>query len=351
MFNTGALALGVFLLAGWLPQGASIETLRSVGGLPAHVAGRFEDLGACERSAAGDYFLFDRRGHMVVRVPASLQGAPREIVGVGVEPGRVLNPSAFDLAPDKTFVVADTPFGQPRVQFFFESGARLGGFTLPRSAVPNITLQGVFVSLVASIKYTGTSLFVSQPESGALITEYAVDGRLVRSFGELRPTGQESERDLHVALNTGRIVVNPLGGFYYVFLGGSPLFRKYDAAGKLIFERHIQGPELDEYARNKPSVWAKRTAKEIPLVMAAIRTAEADGAGNLWVSLAVPVTYVYDANGDKRRVVQFAAAGVLSPTTMSFGPDGLLLVTPGCYAFDTKGESPARNRAARGLTP
>jgi hypothetical protein len=38
--------------------------------------------------------------------------------------------------------------------------------------------------------------------------------------------------------------------------------------------------------------------------------------------------------GEKRRTVQFAAAGVLSPTSLFFGRDGRLLVTPGCYAFE-----------------
>jgi hypothetical protein len=338
MLHAGAAALaGVLLLtvpfttaAGYL----AVETLKSVGALPPHLVGRFDELTACQRSPGGDYFIFDRRAHTVFSVPSSLAGAPREIVGVGVEPGRVLRPSSFDLAPDRTFVVADAPFGAPRVQFFFETGTRLGGFALARNDAPQITLNGVVVSGVGSIEYTGKSVFVSQPESGFLITEYAPDGRLIRAFGDLRATGQEGDRDVHIALNTGRIVVNPLGGFYYVFLAGTPLFRKFNAAGSLLFERHLQGPELDEYVRTMPTTWPKRAAaNEIPLVVPAVRAAEADASGNLWISLTVPFTYVYDAAGDKRRTVQFSAAGILSPTSLFFGRDGRLLVTPGCYAF------------------
>jgi hypothetical protein len=48
----------------------------------------------------------------------------------------------------------------------------------------------------------------------------------------------------------------------------------------------------------------------------------------------VPYTYVYDAQGDKTRTVQFEAAGVLNPTSLFFTPQGRLLVTPGCYEFD-----------------
>jgi hypothetical protein len=350
MFTPGVPALGMLLLFALVPQSSRVETLRSIGGLPAHVAGRFEEIGACERSAAGDYLIFDRRAHMVYRVPASLDGPPKEVVGVGVEPGRLLNPSAFDLAPDRTFAIADTPFGRPRVQFFFETGTRLGGFALEGEAQATARKGSVFLNLIKSVRYTGKSLLVSQPASGALISEYATDGRPIRAFGALRPTGHEGDRELHLALNEGRIVVNPRGGFYFVFVGGTPLFRKYDAAGALLFERHIQGAELDEYVRNKPSTWLKRTQNELPLVLPAVRTAEADPDGNLWISLGVPFTYVYDPEGERQRTVQFVAAGVVSPDSFSFGSAGRLLVTPGCYAFDVNGGSPARKVAARGLT-
>ena len=49
-----------------------------------------------------------------------------------------------------------------------------------------------------------------------------------------------------------------------------------------------------------------------------MRTAGLDREGNLWISLAVPYTYVYDPVGDKRRVVQFRAAGLLAPASLFF---------------------------------
>ena len=337
MPNAGAAALGMFVILGLIPQGSTVQILKSIASLPAHIAGRFEEIGGCERSESGDYFVFDRRSHMVSLVPGTLDAAPRELVGVGVEPGRVLNPSGFDLAPDKTFVIADAPFGQPRVQFFFETGARLGGFALPKQTATGARTATVFFNLISSVRYSGRSLFVSQPESGALITEYAVDGQLIRSFGELRPTGYESDRELHTALNAGQIVINPRGGFYFVFSGGTPLFRKYDAGGKLLFERYVQGAELDDYARNRPTTWPKRSGPgETPFVAPIVRATAADAAGNLWISLAVPFTYVYDPAGDKIRTVRFGGAGTISPTTLFFGADGRLLVTPGCYSFEPR---------------
>lgn len=312
-----------------------VATVRSVGGLPAHIAGAFEELASCQQSPAGAYFVFDRRAHAVFRVAARAGTAPKKIVGVGAEPGRVLRPSRFDFAPDETFVIADAPFGTQRVQIFFETGARLGGFSFPDTDAPLITAQGLVVSGVGSLEYTGKSIFVSQPETGALVSEYTLDGRPARSFGELRATGQEQDRDVHLALNVGRVVVNPQGGFYYVFLAGEPVFRKYDVAGKLVFERHIHGVELDEYVGALPTTWPKRRggSGEVPLVMQTVRTAEADTGGNLWISLAVPYTYVYDSDGDKARALQFRAAGVVAPVEFFFTRDGRVLVTPGCHAF------------------
>jgi hypothetical protein len=353
------------------------EVIRSVGGLPAHLAGTFEELTVCQQSPSGDYFVFDRRSHSVFLVPRGQDATPRQLVSVGSEPGRVLSPTSFDLGPDNSFVIADTPFGVQRVQMFHETGARLGGFSLPRSELPFVTLQGTAVSGVATVEYTGTSIFVSQPEFGTLVTEYGFDGRVLRSFGDLRSTGQEGDRAVHVALNTGNIVVNPKGGFYYVFLAGIPLFRKYDDNGKLLFERHIEGVEIDSYVQQLPMVWPRRKGGEIPLVLPTVRAAEADAAGNLWISLTVPYTYVYDSSGDKRRTVQFRAAGIISPRALSFTRTGRILVTPGCYAFPAStaadetrkkdrvengwaggedhppaanGASPARNRAIRGRT-
>jgi hypothetical protein len=332
----------------WLPQSAVAvqlclflaslqpDTVRSIGGLPAHVAGRFTELTLCRQAADGTFFVFDRRSHTVFHVPQT--GEPREIVQIGAEPGRILRPYAFDLAADGSFVVADAPQGRGRVQFFTASGSRLGGFALPGRELPFVTFDGLVLSGLGSLVYNGRSIFVSRPESGALVTELGADGVSARTFGTLRPTGYEQERDLHLALNSGLIVINPAGGFYYVFVAGVPMFRKYDVLGSLLFERHIEGSELDDYMRSRPTSWPRRktTEGEIPAVRPIVRSAAADAAGNLWLSLDVQVTYVYDGNGDKTRVVRLRAPGMSAPNHLSFTGTGRLLATPGCYLFDPK---------------
>jgi hypothetical protein len=73
---------------------------------------------------------------------------------------------------------------------------------------------------------------------------------------------------------------------------------------------------------------------ELPFIAPTIRTAAVDRSGRLWTSFAEPVTYVFDADGDKIRAVQFRGAGPVSPNHMSFDNKGRVLVTPGLYVFE-----------------
>ena len=125
------------------------------------------------------------------------------------------------------------------------------------------------------------------------------------------------------------------GGFYFVFLSGEPVFQRYDEKGTLLYERRIQGRELDPLLAQQPTQWPRRTIgdNEIPLVSPTVRTARVDPEGRLWVSLAVPFTYVYDLDGDKIRTVQFRAAGMIAPTSLYFPTGWRVFVTPGLYEF------------------
>jgi hypothetical protein len=51
----------VYTVARW--SAAAVETLKPVAALPAHIANQFEHLSACQQSASGVYFVFDRRAH------------------------------------------------------------------------------------------------------------------------------------------------------------------------------------------------------------------------------------------------------------------------------------------------
>ena len=213
----------------------------------------------------------------------------------------------------------------------YNSCGRPAGRAMPQVIIGNYALTGI-----SSLQFTGGSVFVSEPERGSLITEYSVAGVPQRTIGRLRTTGHEQERDLNLALNAGLPLVDPTGGFYYVFLTGPPMFRKYDASGNLLYERHVEGREIDELVTSQPTTWPTRKVedREVPFVQPIVRTAAVDQQGQLWISLIVPYTYVYDTHGDKARTAQFNAAGIMSPTSLFFTSSGHILVTPGCYEFD-----------------
>jgi len=310
----------------------AVEVLKSISSLPPHIVGLFRDPIGFKQTANGDYYVFDRRGHAVYLVDAQSTTA-KKLVQIGAEEGRVIEPSAFDIAINGSFAIADAPNGRERVQIFDAAGIRSGGFILPGRGSSRVVLGTLSLNGVGTLSYDGRSLLMSHTETGWLITQYALDGTPVRSIGQLRKTGHESDRDLHLALNSGIPIADPAGGFYFVFMAGSPAFRKYDAKGQLVYERVIQGREIDPLVEAIPDRWPRRGAGELPFVTPTIRTAAVDGSGRLWVSFVIPFSYVYDATGEKIRTVQFRGAGLVTPSSLWFSDNGRVLVTPGCYEF------------------
>lgn len=311
-----------------------VDTLVSVGGVPAHVAGTFEDPLAFQRGSDGTCYVFDKRAHTVYSLPPDLSSATR-IVRIGFEQGNILEPSAFDVGPNDWFVVADGPNGRERVQLFDRTGVRLSGFDLPGRAAPRVSIGGMVLNGVGSLAFTGRSVLINQPETGGLVTEYGMSGTPLRTFGYLRKTGFEHDRALHLALNVGIPSLHPQGGLWFVFLAGTPMIRRYDAKGTLLFERLLQGRELDPVVATQPTSWPRRTfaGEEIPLVPPVVRAIATHPSGQLWVSFVTPFTYVIDNDGDPVRTVQFRATGVIAPTSLHFATGNRLFITPGLYEF------------------
>lgn len=314
----------------------SADTLRATGGLPAHLVGQFEDPIGFVQTTSGEYLVLDRRAHTVYGVNAA-KTAMHKVLEVGFEKGRVLEPGVLALSGDDIFAVADAPGGNERIQYFTTAGQFLGGFYLQSRMAPRLVLGPLVLNGVGSMAFTGRTFLVNRPETGALVYEYDVSGAVVRQFGTLRPTGNESDREVHLALNIGLPLAIPNGGYYVVFQTGRPMFQKYDPTGTLLFERHIEGVELDRDIQSLPTTWPRRSDdRTLPLVLPLVRTAAVDRDGRLWVSLMQPYTYVYDASGEKIRTVQFDAASLVSPASFFFTVDGRVLATPGCYEFAVK---------------
>ena len=337
MRRISGVLLALIILASRPDAALRVEMLRSTGSLPPHIVGSYEDTLSFQQDASGTYFVFDRRGHTVHTVDAN-KTMSRKILEIGQEDGRIIQPTGFDTTADGRFVIADVPRAQQRVQTFDRNGKLLTGFFLPGAPAARVVLGNFMLNGASSVRHTGTTLLISHPESDALFTEYSPGGYAQRSIGRLRTTGFEDDRDVHIAMNSGLPLIDPTGGFYYVFITGKPIFRKYSNTGALLFERHIEGRELDGLLDSQPTKWPRRRVqdREVPLVTPVIRAAEVSPSGELWISLATPFTYVYNTDGDKVRTVQFTGAGLISPTSLFFSRSGKLLVTPGCYEFDPK---------------
>ncbi len=326
--------------AGVTAASSDVQTLKAIGGLPADIVNQFHEPVGFAEATSGDFVVLDRRNHTLYGINAK-KTTVRTILQVGFEEGRVLRPAALAVSADDIIAVADAPKGQERIQFFNLAGSFLGGFYLPSRVAPRLVVGPLVLNGVGSMTFTGKTFLVSQPEGGGLFSEIDAQGAVVRHIGTLRPTGHEADRELHLALNIGLPLADPRGGFYFVFQTGRPMIRKYDAKGALVYERHVEGVELDEHIRALPTTWPRRTTEagssgSLPLVAPLVRTAAVDSSGRVWISLITPFTYVYDGNGEKARTIQFYATGAIAASSLFFASRDRVLVTPGCYEFSTK---------------
>ena len=334
LLSVATLALGVPAAARAQPTDR-VERLASIASLPPAVVGRFREPMAYQEAPNGDRYVFDRAGHSVYRITPD--GTVSRVVQVGPEQGRLLSASSFDLGPSGRFVVADAPRGRERVQLFSPDGTQIGSFRLPGRSAPRLRIGTIVVNGIGSLQFTGRTILMNQPELGGLISEFSLQGHPFRTFGVFRGGPGDEDRDVRLALNTGLPLLVPDGGYYFVFQSGIPLFRKFDATGRRLFERHIEGPELDPIIGSLPTTWPRRTeddGQELPVVPATVRTAAVDPTGHLWVALTLPVVYVYAPDGEKVRTLQLRGAGIVPANSLAFTARGTLLVTPGAYEFD-----------------
>src|SRR5256714_4686593 len=140
MFCRGLCVLGACCLLSSSLLALKPEILRSTAAVPAHIAGRFRDAAGFQESSSGQFFVFDRRSHVVFGLDAE-QSSSWEIVHIGGEEGRIIDPTAFAVEPNGTFVVADAPTGRERIQIFTPAGFRIGGFLLPGRLKARVVLD------------------------------------------------------------------------------------------------------------------------------------------------------------------------------------------------------------------
>jgi hypothetical protein len=328
-----AAALLAAIATGALSAFLDVEVLKPISALPAHALAKMPGALSVARLPGGDYLVLDRREHTVFRVDPN-GSSVRRLMDIGAEGGKLLRPSSMFLASNGIVAVLDAPTTYQRIQYFDTDGKLIGIFYLPLVGTPNVVIGEQVFSGVGALSFNGRTFLVNEPAWGSLFAELDNSGKVLRHVGEFRRTGYEADKTLHLAFNTGLPIADPTGGAFFVFQTGVPVFRKYDRDGKLIFERHIEGVELDGVIQTLPNRWLERGDGSKPFPIPVVHTAAADPMGRLWIAVRTGYTYVYDARGEKIRTIRFDGARQILPTSFHFpGPDRLV-VGPEGYEFD-----------------
>ena len=224
-----------------------------------------------QQTDSGQYFVFDRRAHAVFTIAGD---AAKKIVDIGAEPGRVLDPTR--LRPRSRPTAASS------------SPTRRCGGRASRSS-PR-TAAASAASRCRSARSRACMLDSARPErhrldpvhrrhassstsrrAGGLVSELELygtpDPHLRRRCA---PTGHEADANVHLALNVGPAARRSRpAASTSCSRPASRCSASTTRRGTLLFERHIEGPEVDEYLRTMPTRWPTRRTEDgdvLPLV-------------------------------------------------------------------------------------
>lgn len=331
----------MLLLLAMSPLAAAprVEVLTPISSLAPDLVGRLREPAAFAETSTGSYLVLDRRAQKVFGVDAA-RHTLTTLVDIGPSDGQILQPDAIAFGPNRTFAVVDQPQGYERLQIFFEDGTPLSrAHRWPAHAgEERLSVNGVTFFGLGPIALGRETIIAGGQQPGALMTELDRDGNGLRHIGQMRPTGHESDPLVHRALNAGIPLIASDGSFIWVFTTGAPLIRKYAADGTLLYERHVEGPELDGTIQSLPERYPTRAVngREYPAVVSTVTAAGIDTGDRVWISLRVPFTYVYDRTGEKVRTVQFRGTEAMTPTSFFFTRAGTVLVTPGAFEFPAR---------------
>lgn len=268
------------------------------------------------------YFLTDVEGNRLLVINNSME-VERDFGRIGSGPGRLLHPGYLDVGGDGTVFVEDG--GNERIVKFDQSGNYIGEFRVD-------AFQGMAVD-------TQNRLYLGQPEEGSLITVYSSTGIKLRSFGTLKKYSEiygETFRDKDVshmtALNRVRLATDKDGSLYVSFMI-TPLIRKYGADGRLVFERRLEGPEIDrlmEAIQKRRYIATKSDGVDVRII--ALDPVIDPANGNIMVPLVDGSIYVADRDGNKLSILRPAwtnrGDGTFRPFVAGLGANGEFMVTP-----------------------
>jgi hypothetical protein len=206
-------------------------------------------------------------------------------------------------------------------------------------------LEGSYLGELPLNNYEGLAvgsnneLYLGQPEEGHIITVYSSSGKKLRSFGQLKKFSEmngtefvDKDEPFKFAINRVRLSTDSAGNLYVSFTL-TPLLQKYSPNGDLLFERRLEGPEIE---RLKTAV-QKRKYITSPV------EGPADGriialdpvidptTGNILVPLVDGSIYVADAEGKRVKFLRphaTQASQTFYPFVAGLGAKGEFLINP-----------------------
>lgn len=306
------------------PQPTTTQNFQSV---PANLEEMFHDLALSVYDVAsrgGKYYVSDVRGNRLLVINEAMQ-VEREIGRIGSGPGQLLHPGHVGVAKDGTIFVEDG--GNERVQRFDPDGHCLGAFS-----------PGAYEGFKVSRE---KEVYLGQPESGSLVNVFTAEGKKLRSFGKLKKFSevygaQYSDKDelYEVAVNRVRLFIDEAGSVYVTFML-APIIQKYDSRGTLLFERRLQGEEINQLTDiliNRSAFKYLSTSRDgFEARFITLDPVVDPGTGNIHVLLPNGLIYVADGDGQKVSLLrpQIRQAGV-NPQLFSaaIGAKGEILFIP-----------------------
>jgi hypothetical protein len=270
----------------------------------------------------GKYFVTDFKSNSVLIINEKME-VGGGIGRIGSGPGRLFRPGGIDVASDGTIFVEDG--GNQRVEQFNENGNYVGEF-------PTTNHEGFAVGKQKEV-------YLGQPEEGHLITVYSATGKKLRSFGQLKkfsqeygPTFAEQDDQYAVAVNRVRLSVDGHGDLYVSFML-LPLLQKYSPDGKLLFERRIEGTEIDELKEAiRRSKYLSTGRDGVDARIIALDPVIDQAGEHIFVPLIDGSVYVADMSGRRLCLlhpqVQLKSGQTFYPFIAGLGARGELLVTP-----------------------
>lgn len=285
------------------------------------------------------YYISDARANRVLVVNDKMQ-AEKSIGRIGSGPGELIHPGNIGVAGDGTLFVHDG--GNERIERFSVNGDYLGEF-------PVGTYEGFGVS-------NAKEIYLGQPENGSLVTVYSETGERLRSFGKLKKFSevygrQYADKDelYRVAVNRVRLFVDRAGNVYVSFML-APIIQKYDSTGALLFERRLEGEEIDDLTdillNNTHFKYLSTSKDGLEARFITLDPVVEPATGNIYVLLPSGLIYVADSEGRKLSLLrpQLPNASIgLQPFVAGVGAKDEILLIPflpkRCFRLIPPGEA------------